>query len=607
MSNISKHYFNQEVCQLLFQLLAICIDHNLFSVFIGTLKFIGDLGFEMGEYDKAMGFYYELYKLCIKIGNFQYQYNAVFGMANVCIKKGNFEDALKMLKKGIFYAWYLEDLDKELDCYEKVSFCFYNLSCLDECIYYHNRALRGQREQDNLEKTQKIRQIESLKEKILAGDCLHFCSGHFLQARFPVLSLEQFPYKEKIEDYQFNFKFVFQQEKEEEVEQSIIFDDNDNINENENEKFKDFSDMQENSNFNFKSYDQIKNEQEFQHNISQEKDTSKQNEIYQNNQDQMESMRERINSSIEDYNYANTKISFDLNQNSNFDFNKSQQIKIKNQNQNQDLVKSIMRSQMQQKGDKQKLQENYIDNNNSSKNNFLQKNLSSGAKFRQKYSENQDLWLEMKYQDIKEQYFQEKDNELNLDFPKYEEKFEKPQIVKQIMRKFRIYDQEDPKQRTNYKNLQYEYIQNKVFDRKRRFSKENTQKGRFEQIKKEIAKELKIESYQDQNQNKNKIQKNQQNKQLQQKNKRSVTDFMLYENSENYKQVYKYYKELNKKRNNLAQQNLLLSKGINRDAVNNKIYLTSNGQNEGDQKDKKAKFQYRMFLDNLFVNGKVQI
>jgi hypothetical protein len=59
------------------------------------------------------------------------------------------DSAMKYLKRGLQYAWFLNDQFNELCIYEKMALNYFYLGHVDKSLFFHQRALSGGLEENN--------------------------------------------------------------------------------------------------------------------------------------------------------------------------------------------------------------------------------------------------------------------------------------------------------------------------------------------------------------------------------------------------------------------------------------------------------------------------
>lgn len=64
--------------------------------------------------------------------------NALIGLANAAITYEKYDEAARIYKKCLQYAWYNKDLEMENQVYDRLSMCYFYLGNIDKVYHDFN-------------------------------------------------------------------------------------------------------------------------------------------------------------------------------------------------------------------------------------------------------------------------------------------------------------------------------------------------------------------------------------------------------------------------------------------------------------------------------------
>merc|ERR1711971_596291 len=99
---------------------------------------LGELSFDFGQIDKASFYFLQYFTSTKFTGNYQKKVKALLKLVKCAFRLKLYNEAMKLLRKALQYAWKCEDTKLELKIYEDMGLAYFYQGELAKSQYYHH-------------------------------------------------------------------------------------------------------------------------------------------------------------------------------------------------------------------------------------------------------------------------------------------------------------------------------------------------------------------------------------------------------------------------------------------------------------------------------------
>lgn len=166
--------------------------------------------------------------VAVKTGRPRCKLKALLGLGECSLRVRNAETAVVFLKRALQYCWLTRQTFEELLVYEKLSLGYYYLGDVKKAYAFHQRAARGDTEDDNSPiKMISQENINDYDRHTNKNRFSHISTLLLLNISLPMLTVQEFPFlqSQTRKEYEFAKNRYFQQAKATQIIDALVQND----------------------------------------------------------------------------------------------------------------------------------------------------------------------------------------------------------------------------------------------------------------------------------------------------------------------------------------------------------------------------------------------
>lgn len=162
-----KNY--KKIRSAIMDVMHICIQQNQTAHLLECCLMLGQVQIQFSLFKEAFFSFDQLSCTASFRLDFQLKLHCLVIQSDIVSLQGMHDKAIKYLKKGLQYAWFLHNQKEEIKIYEMLGYENYMLGDLQKAVYYHNRSIENLFESDcsvSKKNNEFLKQADSIRQQI---------------------------------------------------------------------------------------------------------------------------------------------------------------------------------------------------------------------------------------------------------------------------------------------------------------------------------------------------------------------------------------------------------------------------------------------------------